>query len=130
LPQLGEEGFRVFHAALELHGGVHHQPGHLLGDQVAEDAEYQIQVLLHHGGGGGGLPLQLDSSPGGSEELEVRLDLRLGPPDPGRADDHPFPRNVDLLDDLLQPASLTLGFDLAGDPDVGFRGHVHQIPAR
>ena len=87
---------------------VDHRALEVTGEEVAHDAQRQLGLLVDELGRLRGLGAGLDRLPEALEEDEVALDVLCGRAFCGGADDHAALRDVELLDDLLEPGALVV----------------------
>src|SRR6267142_252691 len=114
---------------LVLGAVVDHQLLHLVGKEVADAAQDQVQVRVDAGGRLHRLALLAHLVPQPEEELDVRRQLLAGLVLGDGADDEAGARRAVAVDQLAQPPALLLVLDPAGDPDVIDGGHEDQVPA-
>src|SRR5439155_24360067 len=129
LLQLGSRLLDEGSHPLELGAVVDHQLLHLVGEEVADASQDQVEVGVHAGGSLHRLALLAHLVPEPEEELDVRGQLfaRLVLGD--GTDDESGARRPVAIDQVAQSPALLLVLDAAGDADVIDGRHEDQVPA-
>ncbi len=127
--QLGHEGVAEFQDLVVFLLGIDDHPVYILGEEVPDRPQADVQVLMNQAGNRAArLPL-LDAAPHLHEKVQVLAEFGFSLSFRGRAHDQPARRGLNVLDNFPESLSFGLVFDPPGDPDMVDHGHENQVTA-